>query len=160
MSTIRTRGARASAAGVATVPLRLLLARLDQDQADLDRARALLAEGERLQHSDPREAFELVHRAALRGAGVIAARANRARRRRLPLNVWDALARLGGADADRAEQAAPMVAERERLDRAPGARPDPQLLKEHLRLTAAHLEQIAARLVEELPVPLAELTAE
>ena len=49
--------------------LRLLLARLDQDQADLERARQLLQQGRELAPVDPREAFELVHRAALRGAG-------------------------------------------------------------------------------------------
>ena len=47
--------------------------------------------GEAAIADDPREAFELIHRAALRGAGIIVARANRDRRRRLPLNVWTAL---------------------------------------------------------------------
>ena len=66
--------------------LRLLLARLDQDQADLERARQLLQQARELSAVAPREAFELVHRAALRGAGVLVARANRERRRALPLN--------------------------------------------------------------------------
>ena len=63
---------------------RLLLAQLDQDQADLERARELLRQGQELSPVAPREAYELVHRAALRGAGVLVARANREPRRRLP----------------------------------------------------------------------------
>ena len=104
----------------------------------------------------PREAFELVHRAALRGAGVLVARANRERRRALPLNVWSALERLGGEDAARAEALAPLVAERTRLDRDQSALPDPVLLEQHLAQTSSHLDRVAERLLEDLPAPLAE----
>lgn len=131
--------------------LRLRLAHLDQDQADLDRARTLLRQGSDVAASNPREAFELVHRAALRGAGILVARANCDRRRRLPLNVWTALERLGGEDAERASALPPLVAERARLDRDPSARPDPQLLDEHLRDTGRHLDEVSRRLVSDLP---------
>ncbi|MGP9537866.1 SAV_6107 family HEPN domain-containing protein [Brachybacterium sp. AOP43-C2-M15] len=137
--------------------LRLRLARLDQDQADLERARELLGQGRRLAEVEPREAFELVHRAALRGAGVLVARANRERRRALPLNVWTALERLGGEDAERAERLTPLVSERMRLDRDGSARPDPELLQQHLADTSAHLDAIAERLLADLPAHLAEL---
>jgi hypothetical protein len=140
--------------------LRLLLARLDQDQADLERARQLLQQARELADLAPREAFELAHRAALRGAGVLVARANRERRRALPLNVWTALGRLGGEDAEHAERLAPLVAERARLDRDHGALPDPVLLAQHLEGTAAHLDRVAERLLEDLPVPLTESSAD
>lgn len=129
---------------------RLLLAQLDQDQADLERARDLLQQGRMLEGIDPREGFELVHRAALRGAGVLVARANRARRRRLPLNVWTALERLGGEGAERAEALRPLVAERARLDRDARALPAPELLRRHLDETAAHLDHVARELVSDL----------
>lgn len=135
---------------------RLLLAQLDQDQADLERARDLLQQARMLEGIDPREAFELVHRAALRGAGVLVARANRARRRRLPLNVWSALERLGGEDAERAAALGPLVAERARLDRDASAQPEPALLRRHLEETAAHLDRVAQQLVADLPSPLGE----
>lgn len=140
-----------------TRALRLLLARLDQDQADLDRARDLLRQGSVLCEISPRESFELIHRAALRGAGVLVSRANRERRRALPLNVWTALERLGGQDALRAEQLAPLVAERARLDRDASAQPDPELLRRHREQTSAHLEEVAQRLLEGLPTPLGDL---
>lgn len=140
-----------------TRTVRLRLARLDQDQADLDRARELLRQGGALLEDDPRGAYELIHRAALRGAGVLVSRANRDRRRALPLNVWTALERLGGQDAERAAQLGPLVAERARLDRDGAALPDPSLLSSHLDGTAAHLEEIARRLLEDLPTHPGEL---
>lgn len=139
--------------------MRLRLARLDQDQADLERARDLLRQGRATAAVDPREAFELVHRAALRGAGVLVARANRDRRRKLPLNVWTALGRLGGEDAERAESLVPLVAERMRLDRDGSALPDPQLLRRHLEDTERHLDRVARQLVEDLPSHLTGLSA-
>jgi hypothetical protein len=139
--------------------VRLRLARLDQDQADLERARDLLRQGRNLTEEDPREAYELVHRAALRGAGVLVSRANRERRRALPLNVWAALERLGGRDAERAARLGPLVDERMRLDRDSSALPDPDLLRRHLEETAAHLDEIAPRLLEDFPTHLADLAA-
>lgn len=139
--------------------LRLRLAQLDQDQADLERARELLRQGRELAPVEPRAAFELVHRSALRGAGVLVSRANRERRRRLPLNVWTAMERLGGEDAERAESLAPLVSERMRLDRDDSAQPDPELLERHLTGTAKHLELIAQRLLDGLPTHLTDLAA-
>ena len=138
--------------------LRLLLAQLDQDQADLERARELLRQGQELSLVAPREAFELVHRAALRGAGVLVARANRDRRRRLPLNVWTAMSRLGPEEIARADQLGPLVTERMRLDRDASALPDPDLLQRHIEGTAAHLEQISQQLLDGLPAHVADLT--
>lgn len=155
--TMPRRGAAAAPLGSGARSRRLRLARLDQDQADLERARELLRQGRSQQAAAPRESFELVHRAALRGAGVLVSRANRERRRALPLNVWTALERLGGQDAQRAQQLAPFVAERARLDRDDSARPDPELLRRHLEGTAAHLELIAERLLADLPSHVAEL---
>lgn len=132
-------------------PARIRLARLDEDLAGLGRARWLLTEGERLAAEHPREAFELVHRAALRGAGVLVQRANRDRRRRLPLNVWTALERLGGDAALRSEQMAPMVAERARLERSLDALPDPVLLRRHIELTALHLSEVSEVLLAGMP---------
>ena len=148
--TVHRRGTAAAPLGSSARAHRLRLARLDQDQADLERARDLLRQGRSRREDDPRAAFELVHRAALRGAGVLVSRANRERRRALPLNVWTALERLGGP-------LAPLVAERARLDRDGSARPDPELLRSHLEGTAAHLELIAERLLEDLPARVTEL---
>ena len=155
--TVHRRGTAAAPLGSSDRAHRLRLARLDQDQADLERARDLLRQGRSRREDDPRAAFELVHRAALRGAGVLVSRANRERRRALPLNVWTALERLGGPEAERARQLAPLVAERARLDRDGSARPDPELLRSHLEGTAAHLELIAERLLEDLPARVTEL---
>lgn len=157
--TMPRRGGAAAPVGSGARSQRLRLARLDQDQADLERARDLLHRGRAQLEDDPREAFELIHRAALRGAGVLVSRANRERRRALPLNVWTALERLGGQDAERAEQLGPLVAERMRLDRDGSAQPDPDLLRSHVAETAAHLEEIAQRLLEDLPTHVAELSA-
>ncbi|ATG55329.1 hypothetical protein CFK41_11555 [Brachybacterium ginsengisoli] len=155
--TMTRRGTVSAQIVSSTRTVRLRLARLDQDQADLDRARDLLHQGRMLMDSDPRGAFELIHRAALRGAGVLVSRANRERRRALPLNVWTALERLGGEDAERAEELGPLVHERARLDRDASAMPDPALLSGHLEGTAAHLEAVARRLLEDLPTHPGEL---
>lgn len=156
--TMSRRGGPATQVDPGARSLRLRLAQLDQDQADLERARDLLRQGRELAETQPRDAFELVHRAALRGAGVLVSRANRERRRALPLNVWSALERLGGADAERAEQLRPLVAERRRLDRGGASVPDPELLHRHLEQTEAHLEEVSRRLLEDLPAHVAELT--
>src|SRR5699024_10540407 len=105
-TTLTIHGGAAAAAppGSSARAHRLRLALLDPDAADHEQARVLLRQGRSRQEDDPREAFELVHRAALRGAGVLVSRANRERRRALPLNVWTALERLGGPEAERARQ--------------------------------------------------------
>ncbi|WP_193104232.1 SAV_6107 family HEPN domain-containing protein [Brachybacterium sp. FME24] len=150
-TTTSRRRRRATALTSDARSLRLRLAHLDQDQADLERARDLLRQGRAAATDEPREAFELVHRAALRGAGIIVARSNRDRRRKLPLNVWTALDRLGGEDAERASHLVPLVAERSRLDREPASVPDPGLLREHLEQTAQHLDTVSQRLLADLP---------
>lgn len=136
---------------------RLLLARVDEDQAALLRARELLATGEALRASDPRAAYESIHRAALRGAGVLVTRANRSRRRKLPLNVWNALERIGGPARERSAELAPFVLERARLDLDPDALPDPELLERHREATAAHLEQVGREILSDLETPVAPL---
>lgn len=143
--------------GTAAVSTRTRLARFDEDMAMLERARALWGQAERCVAADPREAFELVHRAALRGAGVLVVRANRERKRKLPLNVWTALGRVDAAGALRAAEMAPLVAERARLERLPEALPDPLLLRRHLELTRVHLEEVAEVLLGDLPAPMAAL---
>jgi SAV_6107-like HEPN len=155
-----TRSRHAGGTSTLSTPsrgIRLRLAHLDQDQADLDRARDLLRQARAAADPDPREAFELVHRSALRGAGILVARANRDRRRKLPLNVWTALDRLGGEDAERAAVLVPLVAERARLDRDPASVPDPELLRLHLEETAQHLDEVSRRLLTDLPAHVAEL---
>lgn len=135
------------------------LRELDHDQAELDRARALLAQGRALQEGDPRGSFEQVHRAALRAAGVLVARANRRRKRSLPLNVWSALERIGGPARERAEEMSELVAERARLDRRLQELPDPALLAQHIERTAAHIDEVAASLVDDLPAAVAGLSS-
>lgn len=129
----------------AAAPTARDLARLDADLHALERARALLREGELRAASDPRAAFELTHRAALKAAGVVIEQANRERRRRLPLNVWTALARCGLEQRRWAQEAAPFVAERARLDADSTAQPDPRLLAEHRAMTARRIEAIRGR---------------
>jgi len=153
----RERGAAGGRGTAVPRSLRAHLAHLDADQACLQRARQLLQQGRELSATEPRDAFELAHRAALRGAGVLVTRANRERRRPLPLNVWRALERIGGSAAERSAELTELVAERERLDRDPAAQPDPVLLERHLEQTARHLEQVADLLLEELPGPLTAL---
>lgn len=154
--TSRTREGRAtrpvraaSAAGRATAPrsarsTRDDLARLDRALAELERAQCLVEEAERLRDEDPRSAFELAHRGALRAAGVVIEEANRSRVRRLPLNAWAALARCGAHHRSWSLAVAPMVAERDRLDRDGSALPDPLLLEAHYRLTRERIEGIRA----------------
>lgn len=152
------RGGAVSAAAITSPrPLRLHLAQLDEDQAALDRARQLLRQGRELSAGQPREAYELVHRAALRGAGVLVTRSNRERKRKLPLNVWTALERIGGGAAERSAEVTELVAERDRLRRDPSAEPDALLLARHLDQTQRHLDQIAQQLLSELPGRLTAL---
>jgi hypothetical protein len=126
------------------------LTRLDQDLAVLARAEQLLAHSDEVGLSDPRTSYELIHRAALKAAGVLVTRANRSRRRRLPLNVWTALTRLGGDGRAWAQEATVFVVERDRLDRDQQATPDPDLLARHRDLTAAHIESVRQVLVDAL----------
>lgn len=158
MNTIGSRSRSARARGTIPLPAPdLNLAWLDEDLADLQCARELLAQGSGLQREDPRAAFEAVHRAALRGAGILVRQANRERRRKLPLNVWTALARIGGEAAERAGELEPLVIERARLERDTHAEPDPLLLRRHLEQTAAHLDLIGQLLVPQLPSHLPAL---
>ena len=150
----RPEGARgiAGASGLRTAPH---LVRLDRALGELERARALVDQAERLRTVDARAAFELAHRSALRAAGVVIDEANRARRRRLPLNAWDALSRCGVHHRAWAQEVAPMVAERARLDRDETASPDLALLEEHCRRTRERIEGVRAEitlaLLPELP---------
>lgn len=135
-----------------------LLQRLQADLQSLDHAEALLARARSLSREDPRAAFEVVHRAALRGAGVLVERANRERSRRLPLNVWTALERIGPLGVQRAREVQVMVQERARLDRDDRALPTPALLTAHLDGTARHLEAVRRQLgaeLEALALPMA-----
>ncbi|MCL6422058.1 hypothetical protein Bequi_01415 [Brachybacterium sp. JHP9] len=129
---------------------RLELIRLDQDLAALERAQQLLHQARSVRRDDPRAAFELIHRSALRTAGVLVARANRTRRRSLPLNVWKALDRMGASTRPWALEASAFVAERDRLDRDQHAVPDPQLLQAHLEGTAHRIASVRAQLLSEL----------
>lgn len=126
---------------------------LDADLEAWERAAQMHREAAAICAADPRTAFELVHRSALKCAGILVDRANRDRRRKLPMNVWTALSRVDASGAERAAQIAPMVAERSRLDRDSSARPDPALLSEHLEATQEHLalvrELIAAEFAGE-----------
>ncbi|MFC0675499.1 SAV_6107 family HEPN domain-containing protein [Brachybacterium hainanense] len=134
-----------------------LLRRLEAELDALDRAEALLREGRTLSGTDPRLAYELMHRAALRAAGVVVARANRERRRKLPLNAWHALVRIGGEHRDWAEQMQELVAERDRLARREDLVPDALLLERHRELTTAHLAAVREEvLAASLPADLAE----
>lgn len=154
MDTITGDGARdiAGTAGLRTPPH---LIRLDRALAELERALGLVEQAERRRETDARAAFELAHRGALRAAGVVIEEANRARRRRLPLNAWDALSRCGAHHRAWAQEAAPMVAERARLDRDEGAVPDLGLLDEHCRRTRERIEgvrvEITLALMPDLP---------
>lgn len=123
------------------------LDRLDHALAQLERAERQVAEAEALLAADPRAAFELAHRGALRAAGVVIEQANRSRSRRLPLHAWTALSRCGTHHRRRAEAAAPMVAERARLDRDPTAQPDPAMVEQHCRATREHIEGIRAEVI-------------
>lgn len=122
------------------------LARLDRALVVLERSEALVAEAATLREVDPRAAFELVHRAALRAAGVVIDEANRGRVRRLPLNAWAALRRCGEVHRAWAEEVAPMVAERARLDAHPEARVDPALLDAHARSTRERIAAVRAEI--------------
>ncbi|MBK0330527.1 hypothetical protein I8D64_03840 [Brachybacterium sp. MASK1Z-5] len=126
------------------------LVHLDQDLAALERAEAMLARAQELAGTDPRASYELVHRAALRTAGVLVTRANRTRRRKLPLNVWTALDRMGGDRRRWAEDASRFVVERDRLDRDQRATPDPVLLALHREGTRARIAQVREELLASL----------
>lgn len=131
---------------------------LDAELDILDRAEAMLREGESLVLTDPRAAYELVHRAALRAAGVVVSRANRDRRRRLPLNAWTALARVGGEHRAWSEEMMELVAERDRLSRREDATPDPVLLARHRDLTTRRIRMVREEVLEaSLPEDLSSL---
>lgn len=137
-------GAEASA--VAQRRVREDLERLDRALVVLERCESLLVEAEQLREEDPRASFELVHRAALRAAGVVIEQANRGRVRRLPLNAWTALSRCGELHREWAAEVAPMVAERSRLDAHPEARVDPALRDAHARRTRERIAAVRAEI--------------
>lgn len=147
-ATASTRATAPRAAGAASAPraTRADLARLDRALAELERAEGLLAHARRERDTDPRAAFELVHRAALRAAGVVIDQANRHRRRKLPLNAWVALSRCGGVHRRWAQEVEPMVAERRRLDADAAAMPDLDLLDLHCRTTAERIAGVRAEI--------------
>lgn len=132
----------ATIAPVRTASIPESLTRLDRVLDELDRAMALVLAAERTRAVDPRGAFELAHRGALRAAGVVIEHANRGRTRRLPLNAWTAISRCGARHRAWAQGMEPMVAERARLDRDPSAQPDPVLLDEHCRSTRERIEAL------------------
>lgn len=146
MAAITTQG-RVATPSTSAREARERLALLDRALDELDRAQSLLDRAEAVADTDPRAAFELAHRAALRAAGVVIDRANRARRRRLPLNAWQALSRLGATHRDWAREVEPMVAERRRLDGNEGAVPDLDLLARHCRSTRERIAAVRAETV-------------
>src|SRR5690625_7917113 len=105
----RERGAAGGRGTAVPRSLRAHLAHLDADQACLQRARQLLQQGRALSATEPRDAFELAHRAALRGAGVLVTRANRVPHRPLPPNVLRALERIACSAAERSAQLTDLV---------------------------------------------------
>lgn len=94
-----------SAAPSALREIRQLNASLDRLDALETDIRESSAEGE----LNVAERFERVHRAALKVAGLAIERANAQRKRKLPLNVWQALERMGGVHRVRAREAARFV---------------------------------------------------
>ncbi|WP_106506330.1 hypothetical protein [Brachybacterium timonense] len=132
------------------------LRRLDADLAALERAEQILCHAE---SQDGRDAFELAHRAALRIAGVVISRANRSRRRPLPLNVWAALSRLGGEHARRAEECEPFVRERALLDREERREPDADLIARHCAGTREHLRRVRELCLADIAQPVVALAS-
>jgi len=142
----RSTASRPTAGASARRASRADLARLDHALAELERAEGLLARARNQRDEDPRAAFELVHRAALRAAGVVIDQANRERRRKLPLNAWVALSRCGAVHRRWAQEVEPMVAERRRLDADAAALPDLDLLDLHGRTTAERIAGVRAEI--------------
>lgn len=127
-------------------PVAVALRRLEAALSALDQAEQLLERAQEMRGTDPRASFELVHRAALKGAGVVIEQANRERKRPLPLNAWTALARLGGVHREWAVSAEPMVAERARLDAGEGVQVRMDLLDAHCAATAQRLAAVRAEI--------------
>lgn len=134
-----------SAAPSALREIRQLNADLDQLE-DLEVAiRGSLGEGDMC----AAERFEHVHRAALKVAGLAIERANAHRKRKLPLNVWKALERMGGKHRERAREAARFV----ELRRAAGNYWEPtgaigeRDVLEHAEHTLAYLHEVKEELL-------------
>lgn len=95
------------------------------------------------------ERFEHVHRAALKVAGLAIERANAQRKRKLPLNVWKALERMGGKHRERAREAARFV----ELRRVAGNYWEPtgaigeRDVLEHAEHTLAYLHEVKEELL-------------
>lgn len=127
---------------------------IDHMNAWLDRLDALEQELRVVQlfsdGSTRAEEFERVHRVALRAAGVVRERANMQRRRPLPLSVWEALRRLGGAHAARAAQVEPFVQLRQRAEASASGKAliTAVAVREHREQTLAHISLIRSELME------------
>lgn len=94
--------------------------------------------------------FERVHRVALKSAGVVRDRANRERKRPLPLNVWVALGRLGARHKERAAEVAKFVAVRQRAEasRIGETLVTRELVEEHRAGTLEYVRSLYAEMMD------------
>ncbi|MDU2596793.1 MAG: hypothetical protein E7C78_00785 [Dermabacter sp.] len=135
-----------------TVAAPAALREIRQLNASLDRLETLetdiresSAEGE----MNVAERFERVHRAALKVAGLAIRRANAHRKRKLPLNVWVALERMGGMHRARAREAARFVELRRSSEHywEHTSRISQQDVQEHAEQTLAYLHSVKEELL-------------
>lgn len=134
-----------------TVAAPAALREIRQLNASLDRLETLetdiresSAEGE----MNVAERFERVHRAALKVAGLAIRRANAHRKRKLPLNVWVALERMGECTG-RAREAARFVELRRSSEHywEHTSRISQQDVQEHAEQTLAYLHSVKEELL-------------
>lgn len=111
------------------------LALLDEERQRLEDAAAL---------TDPRERFEAQHRVALRVAGIEIRRNALARRRRAPLNAWEALVFTSPLGASWARRFRFSVELRADLEASSHVVPDAVALERHRRLVVDFLDAVAA----------------
>ncbi|MGX6404167.1 hypothetical protein [Dermabacter hominis] len=135
-----------------TVAAPAALREIRELNADLDRLEAFEAEI----HASLNEAgvsaaerFERVHRAALKIAGLAIRRANTQRKRKLPLNVWVALERMGGMHRARAREAARFVELRRSAEHywEHTSRISQQDVQEHAEQTLAYVHSVKEELL-------------
>ncbi|SHW89831.1 Uncharacterised protein [Mycobacteroides abscessus subsp. abscessus] len=128
------------------------LREIRQLNASLDRLETLetdIRESSAEEEMNVAERFERVHRAALKVAGLAIERANAQRKRKLPLNVWQALERMGGVHRVRAREAARFV----ELRRTAGAYWEStgaiseRDVREHAEQTLAYLYEVKEELL-------------